>query len=74
MTHNLVIIIMEVFTSIEIQKVILFLKTDKQNVSANHLFLKQLMPVLMKMKTAILMKKHPKLSMEEDIKKELKNV
>jgi hypothetical protein len=74
MKHNLVIIIMVVFTSTGIQKVIQSLKMDKQNVSVNQVLLKQLMPVLMKMKTVILTVQHPKLSMEEDIRKELKNV
>ena len=74
MKHNLVIIIMVVFTSTGIQKVIQSLKMDKQNVSVNQVLLKQLMPVLMKMKTVILTVQHLKLSMEEDIRKELKNV
>ena len=74
MKHNLVIIIMVVFTSTGIQKVIQSLKMDKQNVSVNQVLLKQLMPVLMKMKTVILTVQDPKLSMEEDIRKELKNV
>lgn len=74
MKHNLVIITMVVFTLTGIQKVIQSLKMDKQNVSVNQVLLKQLMPVLMKMKTVILTVQHPKLSMEEDIRKELKNV
>ena len=74
MKHNLVIIIMVVFTSTGIQKVIQSLKMDKQNVSVNQVLLKQHMPVLMKMKTVILTVQDPKLSMEEDIRKELKNV
>ncbi len=65
---------MEEFTLIGIKKVTQSLKMDKQNVFVNHQFLTQLMPVLTKMKTAISMKKPPKLSMEEDTKKEPKNV
>ena len=65
---------MEEFTLIEIKKVNQYLKTDKRNVSVNHLFLIQLMLVLTKMKTAILMRQLLKLSMEEDSRKELKNV
>ena len=74
MKHNLVIIMVAVYTSIGMQKVIQSLKTGKQSVSVNQVSLKQLMPVLMKMKTVILIVQHLKLSMEEDIKKELKNV
>jgi hypothetical protein len=74
MKHNLVIIMVAVYTSIGMQKVIQSLKMDKQSVSVNQVSLKQLMPVLMKMKTVILIVQHLKLSMEEDIKKELKNV
>jgi hypothetical protein len=45
-----------------------------QDNKLNKPLLKQLVHVLMKMKTVILMRKHPKLSMKEDIRKELKNV
>lgn len=74
MKHNSEIFKMEEFTLIEIKKVNQYLKTDKRNVSVNHLFLIQLMLVLTKMKTAILMRQLLKLSMEEDSRKELKNV